>query len=351
MTSPKHDLIYRRMAALDIGGTKIAACVADASGPLLRLTQPTTRSGNADAIARQGLQLIDECCARLQFDAASIDTVGVSSCGPFEVRDGALGFIPPNLCGGLANGEDLPNDWTFLPLESVLRERFATVRIANDCVAALQGERAFGDAPDNSVYVTWSTGIGFGLCVDGHILNGKAGNAGHGGHMLLSETSDALCGCGNRGDLEGLIGGRNFGKHLGRPLAQIFSDARQGDAAALSVVQEAARWFGRALYNLVTILDIESIHVGGSVWRHNEDLLAPLVRQEIDSRFPALTHNVKLKGATLGELVTDIGALALVAPQVWIDDWQVRRPWELLRTLNLTLAFADKDTGSRHTPE
>ena len=321
------------IAALDIGGTKMAACIADASGPLLRVTAPTLKSGAPDTVARQGLWLIDECCTRLNIDPASVQHVGVSSCGPFEVRDGTLGFIPPNICGGLANGDDLPNDWTFLPLESVLRERFNTVRIANDCVAALHGERAFGDAPNNSIYVTWSTGVGFGLCVDGHILNGKAGNAGHAGHMLLSETSEALCGCGNRGDLEGMIGGRNFGKHLGKPLQQIFSDASGGDASALPVVREAARWFGRALYNLVAILDIEAIYIGGSVWRHNEALLAPLVRQEIVSRFPALTRGVSIQGATLGELVADMGGFALVAPEDWIADWRVRRPWETLSSV------------------
>ena len=335
MTSPKHDHIPRRMAALDIGGTNMAACIADAGGPLLRVTQPTIRSGAPDAIARQGLRLIDECCTRLQVDPASVDAVGVSSCGPFKMRDGALGFIPPNLCGGLANGDDLPNDWIFLPLESVLRERFSTVRIANDCVAALHGERAFGDAPANAIYVTWSTGIGFGLCVDGHILNGKAGNAGHAGHMLLSDTSEALCGCGNRGDLEGMIGGRNFGKHLGRPLAQIFDDAKRGDAAALAVVNDAARWFGRGLYNLTTILDTEAILVGGSVWRHNEELLAPLVRQDIAGRFPALTRGVSVQGASLGELVTDMVALALVMAEAWMPAWQTGRVWERVQTVEV----------------
>ena len=172
-------LASQHVAALDVGGTKMAACIADARGPLLRLTQATINSGSPDTIVRQGIQLIDACCEQLQIDPAQVQSVGVSSCGPFEVRGGATGIIPPNLCGGLPNGDDLPNDWTFLPLESVLRERFAQVRIANDCVAALHGERAFGVAPANSIYVTWSTGIGFGLCVDGHILNGKAGNAGH----------------------------------------------------------------------------------------------------------------------------------------------------------------------------
>ena len=329
------------IAALDIGGTKMAACIADASGPLLRLTQATLTSGDPDTVARQGLQMIAEGCSQLQIDPASVQQLGVSSCGPFDMRDGLTGIVPPNLCGGLANGDDLPNDWTFLPLEATLRERFSTVRIANDCVAALHGERAFGSAPANAIYVTWSTGIGFGLCVDGHILHGKAGNAGHAGHMLLSDTSEALCGCGNRGDLEGMIGGRNFGKHLGRPLAQIFRDAKRGDAAALMVVQDAARWFGRALYNLVVTLDTEAIYVGGSVWRYNEDLLAPLVRTEIDSRFPVLTKGVVVSGASLGEVVTDMGALALVMPVSWIDDWRIHRPWETI----VSLAAEDIVTG------
>ena len=320
------------VAALDIGGTKMAACIANANGPVLRVTQSTLKSGAPDTIARQGLHLIDACCQRLKIDPQQVQSLGVSSCGPFELRDGATGIIPPNLCGGLPNGDDLPNDWTFLPLESVLREHFTKVSIANDCVAALHGERTFGTAPENSIYVTWSTGIGFGLCVDGHILSGKAGNAGHAGHMLLSDTSEALCGCGNRGDLEGMIGGRNFGKHLGKPLETIFHDAQQGDAPALQVVQEAARWFGRALFNLTTILDTEAIFVGGSVWRHNEALLAPLVQQEITHRFPALTRGVTVQGTTLGELVTDMGAFALVLPTMWVGDWRARRTWETLRS-------------------
>ncbi|MFM7226320.1 MAG: ROK family protein [Betaproteobacteria bacterium] len=323
------------IAALDIGGTKMAACIADASGPLLRVTQATERSGAPDTIARQGLRMIDACCDKLGIDAPSISSIGVSSCGPFALRDGQLGFMPPNICGGLPNGDDLPNDWTFLPLESVLRERFSTVNIVNDCVAGLHGERAFGDAPANSMYVTWSTGIGFGLCVDGHILNGKANNAGHASHMLLTDTEAGVCGCGNQGDLEGLLGGRNLEKRLGKPLAEVFSAARNGDVDALSTVAYAAHWFGRALYNLVTILDTEAILVGGSVWRHNEDLLKPLVQEEISRRFEALTSGVKVESAALGELVTDLGAFALVMPPQWIEDWCTHAPWKHLQSIPL----------------
>ena len=150
---------------------------------------------------------------------------------------------------------------------------------------------------------------------------------GTGGRVGRTVEWAERCGCVNQGDLEGLLGGRNFGKRLGKPLATSFSAARAGDAEALNTVAYAAQWFGRALYNLVTILDTEAIFVGGSVWRHNEELLAPLVQQEISTRFEALTAGVQVQGAVLGELVTDLGAFALVMPQPWIEGWRSRHPW------------------------
>jgi glucokinase len=215
-----------------------------------------------------------------------------------------------------------------------LREHLTTIHIDNDCVAALRGELCFGAAQNesNAIYVTWSTGIGFGLCVDGHILRGKSGNAGHAGHMLMSEISEALCGCGNVGDLESLVGGRNLGLRLGQSLDKIFSSARSGDETALAIVHEAAQWFGRGLYNLIVTLDTQCVLVGGSVWRENEALLSPLVQNEISTRFPALTNGVRIQSALLGELVTDIGALAAVMPEAWIADWRLRQPWQLLKS-------------------
>ena len=322
------------IAALDIGGSKLAITLAMANGPVIRLVQATRKIGTPDAIARQSLELLAIACQRMTVDFADIDHIGVSSCGPFDYQDDLLGLTPPNLCGGLARDKNLPNDWTFIPLESVLREHFTTIHIDNDCVAALRGELCFGAAQNesNAIYVTWSTGIGFGLCVDGHILRGKSGNAGHAGHMLMSEISETLCGCGNVGDLESLVGGRNLGLRLGQSLDTIFSLARSGNETELAIVREAAQWFGRGLYNLIVTLDTQCVLVGGSVWRENEALLLPLVQTEISTRFPALTKGVRIQSALLGELVTDIGALAAVIPNAWINDWRLRQPWQLLKS-------------------
>ena len=322
------------LAALDIGGSKMAATIADASGPLARVVQATVKSGAADAIGQQALHLIAAACAKAGVKPDNISRVGVSSCGPFAFEQQGLGLVSPNLCGGLTRSDDLPNDWTFIPLEIILRSQFTDVVIENDCIAALTAERCFGAAQDepNSVYVTWSTGIGFGLCVDGHILRGKHGNAGHAGHMLLSDSDDALCGCGNRGDLEALISGRNLGRRRGRPAAEIFTAAQAGETDALAIVKEAAHWLGRGLYNLTATLDTQCFLIGGSVWRHHAGLLAPLLNAEITTRFSALTHGVTVGSAALDELVTDMGALALVIPAEWKDEWRAQKPWTSLRS-------------------
>lgn len=320
------------IAALDIGGTKIAAMVAGPQGPLARTTAPTVKTGTVRALPEQCLSLVDAACTQANIDRSAVTALGVASCGPFVYEQGLLGLSTPNICGARSRSADLPNDWDVIPLESVLREHFGHIVIENDCVSALIAERTFGAlvGEQNCIYATWSTGIGFGLCVDGRILRGKNGNAGHAGHMMMSERDDALCGCGNRGDLEGLISGRNVGKRVHMSTAELFRMARDGDPLAREAAMEAAQWLGRALYNLAATLDTRCFAIGGSVWMHHGDWLAPLVMPEIESRLPALTKGVELLPAALGTLVADIGALSLVLPTEWIEGWRATSPWQRL---------------------
>jgi glucokinase len=317
------------IGALDIGGTKIAATVAGVDGPLARVTQPTVKTGSIRALPEQAIALLESACAQAGVAPQRLTAVGVASAGPFERVDGMIGLANPNICGYGKNDPGLPNDWNVVPLEQVLRERFDHVAIDNDCVAALVAERTFGAVQDerDCVYVTWSTGIGFGFCVDGHVLRGKNGNAGHAGHMLLSERQDALCGCGNRGDLEGLISGRNLGSRLNISAVELFGAARDGHLESREAAIQAAQWFGRGLYNVVAALDTRVFVIGGSVWMHHGAWLIPVVTQEIESRLPALTSGVSVVPAALGGMVADVGALSLVMPPVWIAPWRGRKPW------------------------
>jgi len=323
-------LVSTFIGALDIGGTKIAVTIADANGPLAKLTQATVKVGTPDALGQQVVTLLKAGCEKAGIDPMALEAVGVSSCGPFVCVEDKINLCAPNICGGLATRGDLPNDWTILPLQVPLEQHFKKVVIRNDCIAALHGERLFGTAIDeaNVVYVTWSTGIGFGLCVDGHLLMGKQGNAGHAGHLLMEPDGKTRCGCGNLGDLESLISGMNISRGQALDTPALFAAARAGDQAAKASVTAAAQWLGKALYNLVVTLDTKLFLIGGSVWQHHGDWLAPIVIQEIASRFPALTKGVVITKPGLGALVADIGALSLVMPEQWIPVWQTSQAWQ-----------------------
>lgn len=324
------------IAGLDIGGTKIAVTVADAEGILARVMELTVKTGSSDALGNQTVAMLQSACNQAGIALDEVDTLGVSSCGPFAKLDGMLGLAAPNICGGISGRADLPNDWTVIPLESILLDQFGTVVIKNDCVAALVAERTFGALrdEDNCAYATWSTGIGFGLCVDGHVLRGKHGNAGHAGHMLMDIHSNAICGCGNRGDLEAMISGRNINSQYGISSPDLFAAALAGNTAAREVAVLTAQWFGRALYNLAVSLDTSTFAIGGSVWNNHAHWLAPIVQNEITSRMPALTEGVTIVPAALGAVTTDVGALSLVMQQDWIARWQITTPWTKLAAIS-----------------
>ncbi len=307
------------VACVDIGGTKVAVNIADASGVRGKVSEPTAKEGANDALAQQIIRMIGESCALAGVSVADIAAVGVATCGPFVMNNGLVELAGPNICGGLAGkARGLPNDWVTALLEAPLKAAFPNVRVENDGVGALEAERRWGALQGiaNCAYVTWSTGIGMGLCVDGHILRGKNGNAGHAGHTFVVSNDDALCGCGNVGDVEGLVAGnaipRRFAGQGFSDAATLFVAAKQGDARANAVVDELCNIMGRTLYNMVATLDLQRISIGGSVFWHNREFLLPKLQAAIQGKLPALTDGVEIVPAGLGEKVGDYAALALV---------------------------------------
>lgn len=316
---------------VDIGGTKMAVTLAhtgEHGDELLKTTrcaEPTAKTGQADALAGQVLRLIQasQNLARQQglsqTDVSVLTAIGISACGPFVLNQGMVELAAPNICGGLAGPErGLPNTWMSALLEAPLRQHFAgvPVRVENDGVAALEAERTWGALKGYShcAYLTWSTGIGVGLCVDGRILRGKNGNAGHAGHMFVSDDAGiALCGCGNVGDVEGLAAGNAIERRWGLSAQDLMAQAAAGDVASLNKVDALCRVIGRTLYNLVATLDLQAISLGGSVFWHHKDLLLPRLRAEVGGKLTALTDGVVVCPAGLGADVGDYAALALVA--------------------------------------
>ncbi len=306
-------------ACVDIGGTKVAVSLADAQSTATRtlharIAEPTAKEGNNDALVQQIIRLLDASLAQQGVQRSQIASVGISSCGPFIVNQGMVELAAPNICGGLAGkARGLPNDWHTALLQAPIAAMYPNVRVENDCIGALEAERRWGalQGVSNSAYVTWSTGIGMGLCVDGHVLRGKNGNAGHAGHMFVSDNNDALCGCGNVGDLEGLVAGNAIARRFGQEAATLFVAARAGNTPAIGQIDALCRDMGRALYNLIVTLDLQRISLGGSVFWHNQDIILPLLRKEIEGKLPSLTSGCELVSAGLGLQTGDFGALAL----------------------------------------
>ncbi len=312
------------LACVDIGGTKVAVNIVDARGVRGKVAEPTATAGSNDALAQQIIRLIGQSAAAAGVTVEALARVGVASCGPFVLRRGQVELAAPNICGGLAGqARGLPNDWQTALLEAPLRAAFTNVRVENDGIGALEAERRWGALQvdgvplANCAYVTWSTGIGTGLCVDGHVLRGKNGNAGHAGHLFVSDNFDALCGCGNVGDVEGLIAGNALARRFaaqGYPdAAALFAAAYAGDARAAGIIDGICEVMGRMLYSLVVTLDLQRISIGGSVYWHHRDYLLPKLQAVVHGKLPPLTDGCTIVSAGLGARVGDYGALALVA--------------------------------------
>jgi glucokinase len=321
-------MINEYIAGVDIGGTKIIATIADATGIKARVYQRTRLQGDTLTIPKQAYMLIQKAAEYAGIHYEEVKAVGISTCSPFEKKGNYKEIVAPNLCGGLTNSDRLPNSWQSIPLEEFFKELYPHVVVENDCVAAVVAEKLFGAGKsyDNLVYVTWSTGIGAGAYIDGKLVRGKNGNAPHFGHIYVAQDGPQ-CGCGNYGDLEAIASGtaiaRDYGVHSAK---EVFDNYRKGDTKAMQIVNNAARNFARGLASLNALFDTEYIAIGGSVM-NDSDILLPLIREEFYKSFPVLSKGVIIEKSTLFEYIADISSLALAMPSLWIESWRIYKPW------------------------
>ena len=330
------------LAAVDIGGTKITVSIANISVILVKVYRPVQLEGDNLTIPRQVDSLVGYACGQVGIGKDEIYALGVSTCGPFGIRDGELVLVAPNLCGGLAKERGIiPNDWTEIPLQRELSRIYQKIHIENDGISAVTAERMFGAGrgEDNVIYITWSTGIGSGAYVDGKPIKGKNGNAPHIGHVYLVDNGPR-CGCGNFGDMEALASGVAIARdYVSRVTAgdvtagsvtaeDVFNLFRKGDPKAESVITNAARYFARGLVSINAILDTRVFIIGGSVFMNNRHILLPMVKEEFCKSFQALAKDVEFRPCALDCYLGDLAALCLVMPDDWVRQWQDKRPWE-----------------------
>ena len=295
------------IAAVDVGGTKIAAGLVDDQGRVLARAQVPT---NADAGYRSAIDAVIHMLRTAEKTTGQkISGIGIGSTGPIYPLTGEIGDVNffPNW-----KGEN--------PVKDLERVFGVGVAIENDADAAALGEAGWGAGRNKTrlIYVTVGTGIGVGLIFDGKIYRGVDYSHPEIGHYLI-DPSGPSCYCGFNGCWESVATGpamenwfaenQTAGDPRKKQTAQQICDlARSGDPLAQRAVEREARYLGWGLANLVTIFVPDAIVLGGSVMK-SADLFLDTARTIIASscRFVPWEHT-ELALASLGEDANLIGA-------------------------------------------
>ncbi len=296
--------------AIDLGGTQIRSALVDESGTVLnRFATATKARSDGDTVV---LQMAD---AALEVskgqESANIRGVGVSSPGPLDTTLGVTHGLPT--IDGFDN----------FPIKQALQDKLPfPIFIENDGIAAAIGEwqHGAGEGLNSIVYVTVSTGIGGGVIVDGNVLRGRKGMAGHVGHLAI--YPDGLrCSCGNAGCWEAYAAGPGFAlrasKALGKTVQpiEVFALARDGHAEAQKQVDEQARLLGIGITSLLHLYSPEMVIVGGGL-SNAFDQLSPGIAAYVEQNAMRPFRDVAIKKAALGGNSGLIGAAALVFQEI-----------------------------------
>ncbi|WP_282797531.1 ROK family protein [Streptomyces sp. CC224B] len=266
------------VAALDIGGTKIAGALVDGRGRiLLRAQRPTPAREDGDTVMRAVEDVLGELERGEAWGRAR--AVGIGSAGPVDASAGTVS--PVNVPG-----------WRGYPL--VERVRAATgglpVELVGDGVAMTAAEHWQGAARghDNALCMVVSTGVGGGLVLGGLLHPGPTGNAGHIGHISVDLDGDP-CPCGARGCVERIASGPNIARRAleagWRPgpdgdtsAAAVARAARAGDPLATASFDRAAQALAAGIAATATLVEIDIAVIGGGVAMAGDVLFAPLRR-------------------------------------------------------------------------
>ena len=275
--------------AVDIGGTKLAAALVDERGSVIAREQvPTPRDVDGDGLFHALTGLVDDVRSR----APSAPIVcGVGCGGPMTA--GGAQVSPLNIPA-----------WRGFPLRRRLEDHLGLATfVDNDAKALALGEGWVGAAQDTSSFIAMvvSTGVGGGIVLNGVLLDGAAGNAGHIGHVIV-EPGGLLCPCGARGCLEAEASGTAIRTATGHAAAD----------APREVRQRCGRLVGRAVASVANLLDLRLAVVAGSVALGYGDDFFVAAQAELD-RSARLEFS---KGATIvpGRLRGDgplVGAAAV----------------------------------------
>ncbi len=323
------------LLGVDIGGTKIAVCLADSAGKII---DKERIEGGTSQKYQDVLPRMADICRRLVtgagFTMKDIRACGISSPGPIDWAAGIM-MKSPNMI------------WEDVHIRDDLAKALAIpVYFDNDANAGMLAEWFFGAAKGarNAMYLTMSTGVGGGVVSEGMLVHGVNGNAGELGHVIL-DLHGPVCGCGMRGCVEAYCGGLNVQLRLQRllkdhpehammKLPEVHGDyralgypalrtaVREGIPLAVEIWDEICLRLAQALGVYLMAFNPETI-VLGTVAYHSGDLLLEPVRRALprfawkEMRSPCLIRASSL-GTTIGELA---------GPAVALDNLRMQGSW------------------------
>ncbi len=317
-------------AGVDLGATNVRAAVGDGDGTVLGRDRRSTPQGPSGiAVTEAVLEAVRSACGAAGVAPGAVAAAGVGSVGPLDLAAGTV--------EGPAN---LPDGVGTIPLTGPLEELVdGPVYLHNDTAAGVIGERFHAERnPDDMAYLTISSGIGAGVCVDGNVLSGWDGNAGELGHVTLDPDGAMTCGCGGRGHWEAYCSGSSiprYARHLhdGEPTALPLSSpefsaadvfaAAGGDPLADRVLERVAEWNALGVATLVDAYAPIVVYVGGAVATGNPEAVLDELRERVPERVFSNVPEIRL--TTLGDDVVLRGALASAMTSGTGDRRRLRR--------------------------
>jgi glucokinase len=287
------------VVGMDVGGTKIALIVTDASERLLDERVVATQHGQ---LAEQVIGLLRTAIEQAEAGGAHIDAIGIALPGHVDTASGTV---------RLAVNLRAPD----LPLASLVeRELGRPCFIEHDARAAAiwLEQRGHVDGRGSLVYLSVGTGISAGIVLDGRPLAGTSGLAGEVGHVL-ADPNGPICPCGLRGCLETVAGGpaiarkaaeaiaagRQTSMTAGATAADVFLARTAGDELAGEITDRVADHLAHAIRALVLTLGIKRIVIGGGVAAAGPALLEPIHRRIADERAASALVEAAFDGASV----------------------------------------------------
>lgn len=308
------------MIGFDIGGTKCAVSIGKRAGDGIEITDK--RKIPTD-LSRSPYEMLDTLCRMAEEMTNDFSRIGISCGGPLDAARGVI-LSPPNL-----------PSWDEVKVVEYLRARYhgnvALEKDANACALA-EWKYGAGRGAENMIFLTFGTGMGAGLILNGQLYRGACGNAGEIGHVRMAPFGPV--GYGKAGSLEGFASGGGIAR-LAATFAEerlqtgagtaycrtrdelsvitaehVATAAKAGDPTALAVYRTCGEMLGAGLALLVDVLNPEVIVIGSIYTRAGELLREGMERVLQRETLPASLRAVKILPAALGEQLGDVAAVA-----------------------------------------